>query len=86
MSNAIALKPLNKRLAGTRQGFASPRKTAPLTEPRQPLEETLYEGDGEETMAVCQSKRLTFGWTNFGGTSETSFMLRAPASPPSRLW
>ena len=54
----------------------------PKTEKKPLFEETLYEGDGGETMAVCQSKRLTFGWTNFGGRSVAQKRYVSPVGRP----
>ena len=58
---AIALKTLSRRLTGTRPGFASPQKTAPLTEPVQSPNATLYERDGWLAVSVYPPPRTNIG-------------------------
>jgi hypothetical protein len=53
---AIALGNPSPRLAGTRQGCATPRPAAaPLTEPAQPRRKHLYEGDARLALVHCEA-------------------------------
>jgi hypothetical protein len=57
-------------LAGTRQGYATPRPAAaPLTAPGKPRKESLYEDDVRPTVSTTNPARLTLGWTKIGGRS-----------------
>jgi len=67
MTPSIALDRGDTRPNGTRQGFASPRSTAPWTEPAQPLTETLYEGDDRLTLNHLQPRSANILVDRSGG-------------------
>ena len=85
---AIALKTLSRRLTGTRPGFASPQKTAPLTEPVQSPNATLYERDGWLAVSVYPPPRTNIGVDQqrgqVTGTIDISSLIVTPHTGPWR--
>src|SRR5690606_34216420 len=85
VSAAIALELLSPRLAGTRQGCATPRPAAaPLTEPVQPRKATGYEGDGRVPTAATSPDRLTFQVDGFWGQVRSPISLTASYAGPGK--